>query len=187
MCCEMTPAGLTVLQARMKSFWVFGYGSLMWRPGFEFIEQRRARIHGYHRSLCVYSHVHRGTPERPGLVMGLDRGGSCDGIGFRVAAEKREHTLAYLRSREQVTMVYREIPCRIRPSGDTAPVEAVTYVVDCQHAQYAGQLSAEDQLRFILQGKGQSGDCRDYVLATVQHLRDMTIHDNTLEHLATRL
>src|SRR4051812_35408559 len=92
----------------VPQFWVFGYGSLMWRPGFAFLERRPATIYGYHRSLCVYSHVHRGTPERPGLVMGLDRGGSCRGAAFRVAHEIWDETLAYLRGREQVTMVYHE-------------------------------------------------------------------------------
>lgn len=171
----------------MKIFWVFGYGSLMWRPGFDFIERRRARIHGYHRSLCVYSHVHRGTPERPGLVMGLDRGGSCDGIAYRVGEDSWDATLTYLRSREQVTMVYRELSCRARLVEEDRPVEAITYVVNRKHAQYAGKLSVADQLRFVHQGEGESGACRDYVLNTLDHLREMTIHDGTLEHLAARL
>src|SRR6201989_1474033 len=87
--------------------WVFGYGSLMWRPGFEFIEQVPARLIGEHRALCVYSFVHRGTPEKPGLVLGLDRGGACRGIAFRVAEENRATTVASLREREQVTSVSR--------------------------------------------------------------------------------
>ena len=89
--------------------WVFGYGSLIWRPGFEFIERVPARLIGEHRALCVYSFVHRGTPEKPGLVLGLDRGGACRGVAFRVAEEHRAATVAYLRAREQVTSVYREV------------------------------------------------------------------------------
>src|ERR1051325_8279728 len=89
--------------------WVFGYGSLMWRPGFDFIEQLPARLIGEHRALCVYSFDHRGTPEKPGLVLGLDRGGACRGIAFRVAPERRERTIQYLREREQTTNVYREV------------------------------------------------------------------------------
>src|ERR1700716_4145209 len=89
--------------------WVFGYGSLMWRPGFEFIEQVPSRLIGEHRALCVYSFDHRGTPEKPGLVLGLDRGGACRGIAFRVAAKRRSNTVEYLRSREQTTNVYREV------------------------------------------------------------------------------
>src|SRR5579863_5811480 len=88
--------------------WVFGYGSLVWRPGFTFTDRQIATVRGYHRALCVYSHVHRGTPERPGLVLGLDRGGSRRGIVFRVSAEHRDATIAYLRAREQVTSVYKE-------------------------------------------------------------------------------
>src|SRR6201995_4229898 len=94
--------------AGSEDLWVFGYGSLIWRPGFSFAERRIATIHGYHRSLCIYSHVHRGTPERPGLVLGLDRGGACAGVAFRVAAARRVETLGYLRERELVTSVYRE-------------------------------------------------------------------------------
>src|ERR1700684_900950 len=96
-----------------EDLWVFGYGSLMWRPRFRFLERVPARLMGLHRSLCVFSFVHRGTPERPGLVLGLDRGGMCRGVAFRVVAAKREKTIAYLRGREQVTAVYLETTRRI--------------------------------------------------------------------------
>src|ERR1700727_3358118 len=91
-----------------EDLWVFGYGSLMWRPGFAFIEQVPARLIGEHRALCVYSFDHRGTPEKPGLVLGLDRGGACRGVAFRVAAKRRAGPIDYLRGREQPTNVYRE-------------------------------------------------------------------------------
>src|SRR5512138_3368054 len=112
--------------------WVFGYGSLMWRPGFDFVECQPARIAGLHRALCVYSFVHRGTPEKPGLVLGLDRGGACRGIAYRVASSARAETIAYLRAREQVTMVYREAfwPVLLDNGGRA---RALVYVVDRSH------------------------------------------------------
>src|SRR5208282_4138064 len=127
--------------------WVFGYGSLMWRPGFDFLERAPARLIGLHRALCVYSFVHRGTPERPGLVLGLDRGGTCRGVAFRVAPRSRAATITYLRAREQVTSVYRETMRRVWLKGDAGrptsslQVSALCYVVDRSHVQYAGRLS----------------------------------------------
>ncbi|MGL4729060.1 MAG: gamma-glutamylcyclotransferase, partial [Bosea sp. (in: a-proteobacteria)] len=115
----------------------------MWNPGFPYQERLIATVTGYHRALCVYSHVHRGTPERPGLVLGLDRGGACRGVAFRVAARHADETVAYLRAREQVTSVYLERRVSIRPDGQ-APLEALTYVVDRRHAQYAGRLAEDD-------------------------------------------
>jgi hypothetical protein len=98
----------------MDDFWVFGYGSLMWRPGFAHEETRQARLFGYHRALCVRSFVHRGTPERPGLVLGLDRGGSCHGVAFRVRPADRDTVTEYLRARELVTNVYLETTRKVR-------------------------------------------------------------------------
>jgi len=168
--------------------WVFGYGSLMWRPGFDFIEKRPAKLIGAHRALCVYSHVHRGSPEKPGLVLGLDRGGACRGIAFRIEKSKREATARYLREREQVTSVYRET---VRPvlllEGKEDHSRAFCYLVDRSHIQYAGNLPRERQLELILQGNGHSGANPDYVLATVKELEALGIRDVTLEWLAARL
>jgi cation transport protein ChaC len=143
--------------------WVFAYGSLMWRPGFDFLERRHARLVGAHRALCVYSFVHRGTPQTPGLVLGLDRGGNCRGIAYRVAAAKRDTTIVYLRSREQVTLV------------------------DRGHRQYAGRLPLEKQLHFVRQGHGRSGNNRDYVLAAVKEIEAQGYRDIRLELLAAKL
>jgi cation transport protein ChaC len=171
-----------------SDFWVFGYGSLMWKPGFGFLERRPARLLGAHRALCVYSHVHRGTPDKPGLVLGLDRGGSCRGVVFRVAAKKREATIDYLREREQVTSVYRETE---RPvdllDHPTGRVRALCYLVDRGHTQYAGRLDREALLHHVRQGHGRSGAGRDYVLATVKEMEALGIRDETLEWLAARL
>ena len=168
--------------------WVFGYGSLMWRPGFDFLEQVPARLIGEHRALCVYSFDHRGTPEKPGLVLGLDRGGACRGVAFRVAADKRAEAVAYLRAREQVTSVYREAmrsvwledPARRR-------VSALAYVVDRGHVQYAGRLSLAEQLRHVQQGHGRSGNNRDYVLSTAKAIEAQGFRDQQLHQLALML
>jgi cation transport protein ChaC len=166
--------------------WVFGYGSLMWRPGFAFEERGLATIRGYHRALCIWSHVHRGTPDRPGLVLGLDRGGSCKGVAFRVAAERGEATLAYLREREQVTSVYLEVRREAR-LADGRRISAVAYRADRDHLQYAGSLDDATLLRIVRQGVGLSGANLDYILATQDHLVELGIHDATLARLAKAL
>jgi cation transport protein ChaC len=168
--------------------WVFGYGSLMWRPGFEFIEQVPARLIGEHRALCVYSFDHRGTPEKPGLVLGLDRGGAARGIAFRVAASLRNDTIEYLRSREQTTNVYREVMRSVWLENEARErVSALAYVVDRGHVQYAGRLSLAEQLRFVQQGHGRSGNNRDYVLSTVKSIEAQGFRDPQLHQLALML
>jgi cation transport protein ChaC len=166
--------------------WVFGYGSLMWRPGFDCVERHVGTLHGWRRRLCVYSHVHRGTPDRPGLVLGLDRGGACRGVAFRVAAARRESTIAYLRERELVTHVYREITAGVR-LDDGRRVTALTYVCDPRHPQFAGRLEHDALLRFIRQGHGVSGANRDYVRNTAAHLVELGISDAVLARLAREL
>jgi len=169
-----------------EDLWVFGYGSLMWRPGFDFAERHGAIVRGYHRSLCIYSHVHRGTSERPGLVLGLDRGGSCKGVAFRVEARDAQATIAYLRAREQVTLVYREVLLQAR-LADGRSVAVVCYVADRSHSQYAGRLDRREVARLVGQGVGQSGSNPDYVKNTHAHLVDLAIRDETLEWLASQL
>jgi cation transport protein ChaC len=173
---------------RDEDLWVFGYGSLIWRPGFEHVERVPARLVGAHRGLCVFSHVHRGTPERPGLVLGLDLGGACRGIAYRVTAARRAATIAYLRAREQATMVYRETVRGVTLL--TAPerrVSALVYMVDRGHPQYAGRLDLATQLHLVRQGHGQSGANRDYVLSTVHALEALGLYDRDLHLLAQRL
>lgn len=171
-----------------EDLWVFGYGSLMWRPDFAFAERAPARLFGLHRALCVYSFVHRGTPEKPGLVLGLDLGGACRGIAYRVDRVARPKTIAYLRAREQVTMVYRESWRDVLVEGEPERrVRALVYVVDRGHAQYAGRLDLDKQLHFVRQGHGKSGANRDYVLATVGEIEAQGFRDASLHLLAERL
>jgi cation transport protein ChaC len=168
--------------------WVFGYGSLIWRPGFDFVERVPARLIGEHRALCVYSFVHRGTPEKPGLVLGLDRGGACRGVAFRIAEKNRAATVAYLRAREQVTSVYREVTRSVWLENEARQrVGALAYVVDRGHVQYAGRLSLAEQLRHVMQGHGQSGANREYVIATVKAIEAEGFRDAPLHQLSLML
>jgi glutathione-specific gamma-glutamylcyclotransferase len=171
---------------RPGDFWVFGYGSLMWNPGFPYEEHHPAIAHGVHRRLCVYSTRYRGTPEKPGLVVGLLTGGCCHGVCFRVSAKDAQATRAYLTEREQVSKIYHEVfrPVRLR---DGRCVPALCYVVDQSHKQYAGRLSAEEQLKLVEHSHGNVGPNRDYVCNTAQSLQDIGVEDRTLRWLADRL
>ncbi len=173
-------------EEKNDDFWVFGYGSLMWRPGFPFLESCQAKLTGMHRALCVYSWVHRGTREQPGLVLGLDRGGACVGLGFRVCRSQHDQVVAYLREREQVTNVYLERWRRIRFS-DGSHVNALTYVVDRSHAQYAGKLSPATQIAMINDAIGRSGANPDYVISTASRLSELGIRDSRLFDISARL
>lgn len=170
----------------MGDFWVFGYGSLMWKPGFAHVETARALLHGYRRALCIHSNVHRGTPEQTGLVLGLDRGGSCHGLAFRVPGELRDEVLSYLRAREMINRVYLEkyLPLRL---ADGRQVTALAYVADRSHRQYAGAMPAVEAAAIVTRACGQSGRNVDYVTSTVDHLRKMGIRDHRLESVAALL
>ena len=164
-----------------KDMWIFGYGSLMWDPGFEFEERQTALLHGYHRAFCLYSTRYRGTPERPGLVLGLAPGGSCKGRAFRVAAGNIEAVLEYLHERELVHYVYqfREVPLRL---PDTR-IRAHTYVADTKHKRYAGGLDMASAAAIIRQGHGQRGPNTDYLENTIAHLDELGIKEGRLHEL----
>lgn len=162
-------------------FWVFGYGSLMWRPGFDFEEAVTATVYGYHRALCAKSYAYRGTKEVPGLVMGLQRGGCCRGRAFRVAPEKKDETVRYLQERELISDFYDEKFLMART--EKGPVTVYTFVADPDHEQYAGHLSAEDAVAYVLQGEGKMGRALDYLRNTIQHLDELGIPDGPLHGL----
>jgi cation transport protein ChaC len=169
-------------------FWIFGYGSLIWRPGFDYLEREPAKLVGLHRALCVYSFVHRGTPEKPGLVLGLDRGGACRGVAYRVATHLRDETIAYLREREQATSVYLETFRQVELIAEPQRrVRALVFCVDRGHVQYAGRLTLDQQLHLVRQGHGRSGDNREYVLSTVEALEALGFRDRDLHMLAQTL
>jgi cation transport protein ChaC len=168
--------------AAAQTHWVFGYGSLIWRPGFAYLRAVPALLPGAHRSLCVYSFRHRGTPERPGLVFGLVRGGSCRGMAFEVAVERWDEVHAYLVEHELDRGVYLEVQRPIRLGGGET-VRALAFVVDESHVQYAGRLAVEEQARLVRGGVGESGANPEYVLETARRLRAMGIVDRHLEEL----
>jgi cation transport protein ChaC len=171
-------------------FWVFGYGSLMWRPGFEVAEARLARLDGYRRAFALISVHYRGTPELPGLVLGLDwsPGAACTGMALRVAGEGADAVRHYLAERELVSRAYFEVQHKVTLLCDGAgsaatkgqQVDAICYIVDRTHPQYAGGMALEDQAAIIRKAHGPTGSNRDYLLNTVCHLRELGIEDPEL-------
>ena len=148
------------------------------------LQRTPALLKGAHRALCVYSVVHRGTHAEPGLVLGLDRGGACRGVAFRVTEGAEQDTVAYLREREQVTDIYVEAVRPIRLlDGSARVLKALTYLVDRNHDQYAGGLPLEDQIRIVRGGKGQAGGNVQYVMRTMRHLEETGVHDDSLASL----
>ena len=171
-------------EARDGDLWVFGYGSLMWRPGFPHSEAHRARLAGYSRCFCVYSVHHRGRKERPGVVLGLDRGGACAGMVYRVAAGHAEATLAYLRERELVYGVYRETWQEVDLlDAPGRSVRAVTYIAERAHPSYAGRLPLPALARLIRGAEGLSGPNIEYLVNTVRHIRAMGFRAGELRRL----
>ncbi len=163
-----------------EDLWVFGYGSLMWRPGFDHKGVHDARLYGYHRAFCVSSVVHRGTRENPGLVLGLDRGGSCRGKAIRCPSDIREPVVDYLYRREMVTRVYVPKMVRLKLGGSGEWVDALTFVADPSHEQYCGRPSVEEAARIIARASGRGGPNRDYLVSTVEHLDEFGISDGPL-------
>lgn len=161
-------------------FWVFAYGSLMWNPEFPHVDAHLARLHGFHRALCLWSFDYRGTPERPGLVLGLDYGGSCLGKAYRIHGRDREAVVRYLDKRETSNGEYnaRWLPVRLT---DGKAVTALAYVVNPGNRWYAGKLGLHRTVELVLQGHGDRGACLDYVRNTVAHLKELGIRDRALE------
>jgi len=172
-----------------EGFWVFAYGSLMWNPGFAYLERRMARLDRFHRAFALSSVHYRGTPERPGLVLGLDwcPGGACTGVAYRICPSIADQVRAYLHERELVSYAYFEViyPVALLPEADRAEtrVDAVCYILDRSHQQYRGGLGLEAQARIIASAEGPRGSNAAYLHATVEHLRDCGIADPDLEAL----
>jgi len=165
--------------------WVFGYGSLMWNPGFPFAERQIATLSDFHRCFCMRSIHHRGTEQEPGLVLALDRaaGASCDGLAFCVAPEHADETLAGLRERELISSAYLEAELEIK-LRDGRLVTSVTYIVDPDHVQYCGGLPLEEQAGIIAKAIGGRGPNTEYLFNTAAHLEELGIRDPDLSWLS---
>ncbi len=169
-------------------FWVFGYGSLMWNPGFAFKEKQAAKLSGFKRSLCVWSWHHRGSRRSPGLVFGLDKFSTedvCYGCAYQVSEEHRAETLVYLKARELITDIYRAATLPVLINGREE--QALTFIVDPASAQYAGQLNATECAAVVGSARGKSGPNSEYVLETWRYLQDINIQDKHLQEISCLL
>ncbi|MCC5964664.1 MAG: gamma-glutamylcyclotransferase [Natronohydrobacter sp.] len=169
------------------SLWIFGYGSLIWEPGFAYQSRQIARLEGYHRSFCMRSIHHRGTVDSPGLVLALDEGpGGCEGVAFEIPARIAEESLEYLRARELISAAYleRHAPVTLQ---DGRAVEAVTYVIDPEHDQYCAGLTLEEQAQIIARAAGGRGPNCAYLFNTAAHLAELGLCDPDLDWLAARV
>jgi len=167
--------------------WVYAYGSLMWQPNFPYMEKCHARLHGYHRALCIYSIEYRGTAEKPGLVFGLNRGGSCNGIAFKVREKDASSVVLYLHEREMITGVYmprwQKVQLCSNANRAAEKVTAYIFVADTAHNQYTGNIDDTETVKLVRQGHGKSGPCIDYLINTQDHLHELGIQDYTLSRI----
>lgn len=186
---EERAASLTEALSRYapgEEAWVFAYGSLMWNPAMEFAEAVPCRVEGWHRSFCFWTPLGRGTPELPGLMLALERGGDCEGIAYRLAPHQVRSELAILWNREMLSGIYKPhwVPTKLR---DGRMVTAVTFEVDPGHCQYCGDLPIERAAHHIAFAEGRRGACRDYLANTAAHARALNIHDPYIEELVERV
>jgi cation transport protein ChaC len=176
----------TVAGADLSSgVWLFGYGSLIWNPAFHFSDRLTGRIYGFHRRFCLWTHLGRGCPERPGLVLGLERGGSCRGAVFHIAPEAVEEELAIVWRREMISGAY--VPRWVDVGTAVGRVPAIAFVINHAHERYASFLSDEEVAAAIAGASGWLGPCADYLVNTVDHLAELGIHDRPLERLRARV
>lgn len=164
-----------------RDVWVFGYGSLIWNPAFHFVEQRIGTVYGYHRRFCLWVPLGRGTPDAPGLMLGLEPGGCCRGVAFRIAPEAVEAELDIVWRREMVTHAYR--PCWVRVHTVAGPVSAIAFAINRAHERYAGRLAQDEVVNVLATAQGALGRSADYLFSTVEHLEALGIRDWPLHRL----
>jgi cation transport protein ChaC len=168
------------------SIWIFGYGSLIWNPAVHFTEKLRGKVHGYHRSFCLWSTIGRGSPSQPGLMLGLERGGSCNGIFYRLDRREIRSELDIVFRRELITAAYRPtwVSARIL---DKSPFKAIAFVINRSHNRYAGALDDETVIQTIAEAKGTLGSCSEYLYETVLQLDNLGMPDRRLASIARRV
>lgn len=166
----------------LKDIWIFGYASLVWRPEFEFVESRRGTLAGYHRSLCLWSSVNRGTPERPGLVFGLAESGVCEGMVYKLPNDNLMDKMRRLWKREMPNSSY--LPMWLDCHTEQGTVKALAFVMDPEDPSYVGDLSIEETINVVMGAQGHYGPCTEYVLETAAALKNADIRDDTLYHLS---
>ena len=164
-----------------RDVWIFGYGSLMWNPAFHHVELRPARLHGWHRSFCLWNTFGRGSPEKPGLMLALEPGGACGGVALRIAADEVPSELGVLWNREMLTGAY--LPRWVRLTSSDGPVEALTFVVNRAHPRYTGRLPAERVAQLLAHARGPLGECREYLESTVAELARHGARDGAMHAL----
>ncbi len=179
------PETIAALRSGVEPVWMFAYGSLMWNPEFAFDEARPGLLYGYHRSFCLYSRDYRGTPERPGLVLGLDRGGSCHGIAYRLPADDAGAALDRIWAREMTGRVYHMR--RVAVETRDGRVTAYACVVRRELPDYAGRLSLDEAAALLAHAVGGRGSGRDYLANTVRHIETLGISDGLLHRIEMRV
>jgi cation transport protein ChaC len=167
---------------RGSDAWVFGYGSLMWNPAFHYAECRPARLEGYRRSFCFWTPLGRGSPEKPGLMLAIEKGGVCDGMAFRVAAAEVESEFTILFNREMLSGIYDAVWVEVMDGGGRH-LKAVTFVINPTHPQYCGRLEMDRKADHIAHAEGRRGTCRSYLFETADHLRGLGLRDPYIETL----
>ena len=165
--------------------WVFAFGSLIWNPAFHYVERRTARIHGFHRQFCLWSRAGRGSPERPGLMLSLERGGSCSGVAYRLQRRAAATELDVIWRREMLTSAYR--PVWVTAHTPKGPEAAIAFSANRQHERYVPGLDDEEVTRWLVNGAGPMGRCCDYLFDTVAHLRELGLRDRRLESLEAKV
>jgi cation transport protein ChaC len=161
--------------------WVFGYGSLIWNPCVHVAAKAKARLYGYHRELCLWTPLGRGTREVPGLVFGLERGGSCHGVGLAVAADHARAELRLIWRREMLSGAY--LPRWVTLQSDAGPLRAIAFVMNRAHQRYAGDISEAQKVEAVAAAVGALGTCYDYVASTLDHLAELGVRDPHLERI----